>query len=168
MPYRGCVGKTSLIKRFILDVFDDKYLKTLGTKVSKKVVIIKIPEKDLRISLTLLIWDIMGQETFLSILENSYFFGINGGLAVCDSTRGETLEELERWVESLYKVAGKVPLVFIANKKDLSDNLQIDEETLTKFAAKYNSTFLYTSAKTGKNVEKAFQELGKLVTSDIS
>src|SRR5206468_1558385 len=32
----AAVGKTSLIRRFVLDNFDDKYIQTLGTKVSKK------------------------------------------------------------------------------------------------------------------------------------
>src|SRR2546425_8669625 len=32
------VGKTSLIKRFVLDTFDDRYVATVGTKVTKKTV----------------------------------------------------------------------------------------------------------------------------------
>ena len=91
----GGVGKTSLIKRFILNIFDDKYLKTLGTKVSKKVLLIEHPEKDLKINLTMLVWDIMGQETFRPLLQDSYFYGAGGCLAVCDSTRAETLKALE-------------------------------------------------------------------------
>ncbi|MBI4417089.1 MAG: GTP-binding protein, partial [Euryarchaeota archaeon] len=30
------VGKTSLIRRYVLDEFDDRYIVTLGAKVSKK------------------------------------------------------------------------------------------------------------------------------------
>ena len=30
------VGKTSLIQKFVRDIFDDEYLKTLGTKVTNK------------------------------------------------------------------------------------------------------------------------------------
>ena len=67
----GGVGKTSLIKRFILNIFDDKYLKTLGTKVSKKALVVEYPEKDLKIDLTMLVWDIMGQETFRPLLQDS-------------------------------------------------------------------------------------------------
>ncbi len=32
----GGVGKTSLIRRFVVDKFDDKYIVTIGTKTSKK------------------------------------------------------------------------------------------------------------------------------------
>jgi small GTP-binding protein len=162
------VGKTSLIKRFILDIFDDKYLKTLGTKVSKKDVTIEYPEKDLTINLTMMIWDIMGQETFRTLLQNSYFFGAGGGLAVCDATNADTLKVLEQWIESLYGTAGKVPIIVVANKSDLKKSIKVKEKTLKSFAGKFDAPYVYTSAKTGDNVEKAFHEMGKLLTSDIS
>src|SRR5437773_856423 len=34
----GAVGKTCLIRRFIQDQFDDRYISTLGAKVSKKEI----------------------------------------------------------------------------------------------------------------------------------
>jgi small GTP-binding protein len=161
------VGKTSLIKRFILNMFDDKYLKTLGTKVSKKVVIIEHPEKDLRINLTMLVWDMMGQETFRPLLQDSYFYGASGCLAVCDSTRIETLKGLDDWIKSLFSVADKVPVIILANKSDLKDNIQINEEELKNFSEKYEAPFFFTSAKVGDNVEKVFYMLGEMVTADI-
>ncbi len=159
----GEVGKTSLIKRFILDIFDDKYLKTLGTKVSKKELTLEYPEKDYKVNLTLLIWDIMGQATFRSLLQDSYFFGAAGALAVCDLTRSSTLDSLEEWVQSLYNVVGEKPIIILANKCDLTDEREFDEDMLNKAAAKYNTSFYYTSARTGENVEKAFYEMGKLI-----
>lgn len=164
----GRVGKTSLIKRFTHDEFEEKYLRTMGTKVSKKVLRLKHPEKDLNMNLTLIIWDIMGQETFRPILENSFFYGTSGCLAVCDLTRIETLNELKGWVESMHRVAGDVPLIIIANKKDLKEKIQMDENTIRNFADRYGSTFFFTSAKAGDNVEEAFYILGKMLTSDIN
>ena len=32
----GAVGKTSLIRRFVVDKFPDEYITTIGTKVTKK------------------------------------------------------------------------------------------------------------------------------------
>ncbi len=164
----GGVGKTSLIKRFILNIFDDKYLKTLGTKVSKKALVVEYPEKDLKIDLTMLVWDIMGQETFRPLLQDSYFYGAGGCIAVCDSTRIVTLENLNQWLDSLHKIAGEVPLIILANKSDLKDSLQVDDNMLQSFAAKYGAPAYFTSARSGNNVEKAFQELGKLVTVDFT
>ncbi len=159
----GEVGKTSLIKRFILDIFDDKYLKTLGTKVSKKEIILGIPEKDINVNLTFLIWDIMGQATFRTLLKDSYFFGASGALAVCDSTRAETLESLEEWVQSLFKTVGEKPILVLANKSDLKEERRIDEEMLSVIANKYKTDFYYTSARSGENVEQAFYDLGRLI-----
>jgi len=53
----GAVGKTSLVRRFVFDVFDDKYLVSFGTKVSKKSM--KIGDADV----DLLVWDILGQKS---------------------------------------------------------------------------------------------------------
>ena len=38
------VGKTSLVRRFVYDLFEDKYLSTIGVKVSRKVV--AVPKDD--------------------------------------------------------------------------------------------------------------------------
>ncbi|UCE75368.1 MAG: GTP-binding protein [Methanomassiliicoccales archaeon] len=163
----GEVGKTSLVKRFILDMFDDKYLRTLGTKVSKKAINIEYPEKDLKVHLTMLIWDIMGQATFRTLLADSYFYGAAGSLAVCDSTRADTLPALEEWIKSLRNAVGDVPMIFLANKCDLLDKQEVDEDMLRSLAKKYESQYYFTSARTGENVEKAFYELGELVISKI-
>ncbi|MBI4739767.1 TniB family NTP-binding protein, partial [Candidatus Woesearchaeota archaeon] len=58
----AAVGKTSLIRRFVLDQYDDRYLATIGAKVSKKVVTVQVPEKNIEAELTVMIWDIMGQK----------------------------------------------------------------------------------------------------------
>ena len=34
----AAVGKTSLVRRFVYNLFDDKYLSTIGVKVSRKTV----------------------------------------------------------------------------------------------------------------------------------
>ncbi len=65
------VGKTSLIRRFVLDMYDDHYISTLGTKVSKKVVEVPRSEHDLVVRLDLAIWDIMGQPGFRELLEDA-------------------------------------------------------------------------------------------------
>ena len=68
------VGKTSLIRRFVLDSFDDKYTSTIGTKVTKKEVNVK-RDNGREVSLSMLVWDIMGQKGFRELLRESYFYG---------------------------------------------------------------------------------------------
>ncbi|MEM3341937.1 MAG: GTP-binding protein, partial [Thermoplasmata archaeon] len=161
----GC-GKTTLIRKFVHDMFDDKYIHTIGTKVSKKTV--DYPEEN--VNLTLMIWDVQGQKNVLHF--SNYFKGAEGALIVCDTTRRETLDHLPDWIIPFYETAGEVPIILLANKWDLEDQRQfgIDE---VKFMAKKVKTKLnteidayVTSAKTGLNVEKAFRDLGKLLIKE--
>src|SRR2546427_11565351 len=87
----AAVGKTSLIRRLVLDNFDDKYIQTLGTKVSKKELASPSPDGtgDLKIDMTN--WEIMGQKGFRQLLQQAYFYGARAILAVCDVTPRTTL-----------------------------------------------------------------------------
>jgi small GTP-binding protein len=162
----AAVGKTSLIRRFVLDNFDDKYIQTLGTKVSKKEMSTHDvdPSGDLKIDMT--IWDIMGQKGFRELLKEAYFYGAKGILAVCDATRKKTLEDLDDWIEGVYSVTGKIPIEFLANKIDLKDQLQVTEDDVVQAAKAYDSPFRFTSAKTGENVETAFQSLAERIAKE--
>jgi len=155
------VGKTSLIRRFVLDDFDDKYIQTLGTKVSKKEVV--VPGADGGVPVDMTIWDIMGQKGFRELLRDAYFYGAKGIMAVCDVTRRSTLDDLDDWIEGVYSVTGQIPIQFLANKIDLKPRAVIDEVQLVQAAKAYDAPFLFTSAKTGENVEAAFQALARRI-----
>ena len=153
----ACVGKTSLIRRYVLDMFSDKYIATFGTKISKKKVQLKHEDRDLKV--TLMIWDIIGQKEFRELVKEAYFYGANGAIVVCDITRKETLEELKGWIKGLFDVTGKIPLVFLGNKADMADKAAFTKAELDMFAAVYNAPAFLTSAKNGDNVEKAFETI---------
>jgi len=155
------VGKTSLIRRFVLDVFDDKYIATIGTKVTKRELRVQHPKDRREIPVTLLIWDIMGQPSFREVLREAYFYGAQGGVAVCDVTNRETLNELRYWIKAMTSTTGPVPLVFLGNKVDLTDRLRVTEADLEALAKKHNAPALMTSAKTGYNVSAAFVRLAE-------
>ena len=162
----AAVGKTSLIRRFVLDDFDDKYLQTLGTKVSKKELKTIHPDLDLELKVDMTIWDIMGQKGFRELLKEAYFFGAKGVVAVCDVTRRNTLDDLDDWIEGVYSVTGKIPIVFIANKCDLKEKMEFGETEMTQATKAYDSPFSFSSAKTGENVEQAFQSLAERVAKE--
>ncbi|HUT27072.1 MAG TPA: Rab family GTPase [Methanomassiliicoccales archaeon] len=148
----GEVGKTSLIRRYVLDIFDDQYIQTFGAKVSKKVL-------DLEdVNLTLMIWDVLGQKT-QKALHTTYYAGANGAFLVCDMTRPETLEHLRHWVDDLQEVAGDIPIIVVGNKCDLE--MKIDPLDLQHFATEIRTPMLLTSALTGEGVQEAFQALGQ-------
>lgn len=153
------VGKTSLIRRYVLDEFDDRYLLTLGAKVTKKVEDVRIPEHNLNAILELNVWDIMGQAGFRELAKEAYFHGSRGILAVVDLTRRSTLEGIGEWVQSVRDVTGPVPLVLLANKKDLTAEADLTTGDVVKKAQALKSGAFLTSAKTGENVEAAFRQL---------
>jgi len=150
------VGKTSLIRRYVLDQFDDKYIATIGTKVTKKDITAVNPHSQRPERISMMIWDIMGQPSFREILRESYFFGAQGALAVCDVTDKDTFGELRYWIKAMTATAGPVPTLVVGNKIDLKENVEITFSELRSFAEGMGSIAMLTSAKTGENVEKAF------------
>ncbi|HEY3419339.1 MAG TPA: Rab family GTPase [Methanomassiliicoccales archaeon] len=150
----GAVGKTSLVRRYVLDVFGDDYISTFGAKVSKKVITLGDVE------LTIMIWDILGQKGGAS-MHSAYFSGANGAFMVCDNTRQDTVESLNSWFQEFSRVAGKVPVIPLVNKCDLIP--QATEDSLRSLSAVIGRDFRRTSAKTGEGVEEAFLQLGKLM-----
>jgi small GTP-binding protein len=157
------VGKTSLVRRFVMNMFDEQYVTTIGTRVSKKEVHISMPDLAQSVQVDLMIWDIMGEKGFRELLKDAYFYGANGILAVADLTRRRTLDDLDDWIDSVEQVVGKVPILIVVNKVDLTSNARFQERDVAQFAKAYGAEFFLTSAKTGDQVETAFARLGALV-----
>ena len=153
------VGKSSLIRRYVLDQFDDKYIRTLGAKVEKKTMRVEVPERHAQVDIHMAIWDIIGHIGFRQLLGDSFFNGAQGILAVADLTRRNTLPVLTGWIEAVEGVAGKVPVVLVANKADLTAEAQFGVAELAEMASTFGCTYLLTSAKSGQNVEDAFLRL---------
>lgn len=160
----SAVGKTSLIRRFVYDTFEDRYIATMGAKVTKKESRVELPGSGVQYHAVLSIWDIMGAKGLRELLREAYFHGTQGILAVCDLTRPETLADLESWRTSIEKViAGKVPVYVLANKVDLVGETRLSEADVQSFCRGWECPYLLTSAKTGENVEEAFRGLIRLI-----
>ncbi len=159
----AAVGKTSLIRRFVLDEFDDRYISTLGAKVSKKEMLVEDSDTAATVNLVMMIWDIMGEKHIRDLLREAFFTGTQGIIAVCDVTRYSTLRELDNWVQSVYEVVGAVPVVYAVNKADLMDEvlLLFGERDLEESTAAFEAPYFFTSAKTGEKVGEIFATLGE-------
>ncbi|MCB0032647.1 MAG: GTP-binding protein [Anaerolineales bacterium] len=152
------VGKTSLVRRFVKDRFDDKYLSTIGVKISRKTL-----ERP-TYTLNLLLWDLAGGDEY-SNTESGYLRGAAGALIVCDLTRYETIHALERYTKQLRLFNPQAAVVLVANKLDLTDERVIHDEELHKVAHIINGNghYLLSSAKTGEGVNQAFEKLATLM-----
>lgn len=152
------VGKTSLVRRYVLDQFDDRYLSTIGAKVSKKEIHLQLDEgKSVRVDMS--VWDVLGDRDLAESLMREYYRGIQGILLVVDITRRQTLQGAEEWVSTISKTAGEVPVHLLVNKVDLKGQFAMEQGDVASLSTRIRSPFFFTSAKTGKNVETAFTDL---------
>lgn len=148
------VGKTSLLRRFVESEFSEDYLVTVGVHVKKKVVTIDEDE------ITLIIWDIEGN-TSLEKARNSYLLGAHGFLYVFDLNRPETFSNLKEEQAFLKKNFLSIPVQLVGNKIDLIE----DTERIHFFNAPEYANCMFTSAKTGIQVEEVFYQITKSILS---
>ncbi|UCE75165.1 MAG: GTP-binding protein [Methanomassiliicoccales archaeon] len=165
----GNVGKTSLIRKFVLDIFEDSYVSTIGMKTTKKEFCICDPRNGEPVDICFVIWDIMGQPGFRQLLKGTYFFGASGFIVICDVTRKDTLYALPEWLKICKETAGDVPVVFLGNKCDLVEEQEVYLEDIKAFASNYGCESLFlSSAKTGENVGLAFRTPSESILTNMA
>lgn len=152
------VGKTSLVRRFVEDRFDEEYLSTIGIHLSRKMM----PRNNR--NLELFIWDLAGGENFADIGPH-YLLGSTGALVVCDVTRADTLQVMHWYAEQLVSVNAQAKFVFLGNKSDLVSQTAITLNDIEAVCAPYGGRALLTSAKDGRNVAHAFELLAQQIES---
>jgi len=156
------VGKTSLVKKFVSGQFSSDYRSSIGTNIFIKKLIL---EGDNVVSIQ--IWDIAGQERWIK-MRRVYYKGTHGALIVGDLTRKNSFYQIKDfWSPDLKKFSENIPIILLANKNDLDENISKAEvEDLGKIINV--NTILYTSAKNGDNVEKSFELISKYALKILS
>jgi small GTP-binding protein len=148
------VGKTSLVRRFVEGRFDDRYLTTIGVKISRKPI-----ERPYG-SMTMLVWDLAGSTGFDSFTNPSYMQGTAGAVIVCDITRRETLTIAAEYARQARIMNPKIHMLFVCNKVDLVEHRTISDGDLREVATTFgDGKYFLTSAKTGERVEEFFLSL---------
>lgn len=148
------VGKTSLVKKYISSSTISDYRASIGTNISIKETNINYNSKSTKVSIQL--WDIAGQERWTQ-MRHMYYRGSHGAFIVADMTRRNTFEHIETfWYPDIIKYCEGIPIILLANKSDLKEN--ITEKELDILKKKINAkSLLITSVKSGDNIEKAFK-----------
>jgi len=162
----GGVGKTTLLHRYVSNIFVDSTKMTIGTDFFIKKVDISIDNTD-KYQITLLLWDFAGQERFRFIL-NEYIRGAEGIILAFDLSRVATLYRIKNWI-GLLKEGGvwgdsKTKFFLLGTKKDLvtDDPSLISPEKIDEFREKFNAdSYFETSSQNGLGVEEFFNHVAK-------
>jgi small GTP-binding protein len=147
------VGKTSLVEQYVKSIFSDKYLSTVGVKISKKDV--NIDGADV----SLVLWDMEGKDEYTDI-NMLHIRGAMGVFIVADLTRLDTYEAALKIRQIVLDILGKdTPSMLLLNKSDLPDSdWEVGNERVEEAKAS-GIKILYTSARMGTAVNEAFETL---------
>jgi len=153
------VGKSSLISKYVDNIFYEKSIQTIGVAFKRKEINIK---ENLKVELN--IWDFGGEEKY-RILFPAYVNGATAALLLYDTTNKKSLDDLENWVKIIDDNAKDIIKVTIGTKTDLKEQREISKADAVKFSTKFNCNGdpINTSSKTGENVEIVFHKVAEAI-----
>ncbi|KAA0199858.1 hypothetical protein HAZT_HAZT001334 [Hyalella azteca] len=151
----GCVGKTSLVLRYVEDKFNERHISTIQASFLMKKI--SIDGKRLQLS----IWDTAGQERFHA-LGPIYYRDSQGAILVYDITDMDSYHKVQDWVRELRRMLGdNIVLAIAGNKSDLSANRVVDCTTAQQYAEEVGAFHFETSARLNEGVEELFLDLSR-------
>ena len=157
-------GKTCVINRFASSSYRQTEVCTVGQAFVSKDI--SLGGKDYRLEII----DTAGQEKYHSI-PKSLARNVEGILLVFD------IQERDSFLEGIPKVlklldadkADTTSIILVGNKVDVKDR-QVTSLEAEQYARKLGVQYIETSAKTGENVQKLFEEMTREIyeTLDLS
>jgi len=158
-------GKTSIIKRFVHNIFSMHYKSTIGVDFALKVI-----NWDAKTIVRLQLWDIAGQERFGN-MTRVYYKEAVGAMVVFDVTRVTTFEAVSKWKNDIDQKVfinedQPIPVVLLANKCDMTkEGIVKNNEQMNKYCEEKGFAGWYeTSAKDNINIDMAAKFLvGKIL-----
>ena len=153
-----CVGKTSIMRRYVENIFSSQYLSTIG--IDYLIKSIKIDDKKIKLK----VYDTAGQERYRNITTHA-FKEADGIALIFDITNESSFNQITDWMEQIQTNTNKdeISLVLIGNKNDLKNERVIMKEIGEEKAKVINIKYFETSAVTGEGINEAFEYLAKLI-----
>jgi small GTP-binding protein len=145
----GNVGKTSLIRQYAKGKFSEARNITLGIDITTQEF--EIDGQPTRLA----IWDIEGQAGN----RPNFYLGAQAIVLVYDVTEPASLQALGEWRDRCLKYAPSAPIIVAGNKADLG--LRFPSDWGRAFAHFIGAKHGFLSARTGQNVSRAFNLLGR-------
>ena len=150
------VGKTSIIKRFCTNKFDEMgTISTISVAYNNKTL-----KVDPFTEVNMKIWDTAGQEKYRSMTK-AYLRGAQGIFLVFDLGQKRSFESLNSFLDEIKgaNVDKNCVKILIGNKSDFALK-EVDDTTANNFAKENNMKYLAVSAKEGVNIESMFEIMG--------
>ena len=153
------VGKSSIIRRFVNNEFNNKYLCTVGTELFRKSLLIGENK-----NVNILIWDTCGQERFRSVTRQ-YYHDTQAILLVFDLTNKKSFNNMNSWFEEALNYINDDKCLFflLGNKWDETDKIVVENDDIKNFLRKNQKIKKYfeVSAFNGHNIDLAFDKISR-------
>jgi len=154
-------GKTSIIKRYVHNLFSANYKSTIGVDFALKVL-----HLDENTTIRLQLWDIAGQERF-GQMTRVYYKEAVGAFIVFEIGRVTTLEAIKKWKRDVdTKLSPNIPVILLANKCDLNNpkkDIDFAEEMDKLCEIEGLAGWFKTSAKTNTGIVESADFLVKKI-----
>ncbi|RVE71051.1 hypothetical protein OJAV_G00070620 [Oryzias javanicus] len=160
----GNVGKSSFVNRYVSGQFNRTYKMTVGVDFAVKLLNWSDEEK-----VRLQLWDIAGQERFIS-MTRIYYKGAVGCIVMFDISSSSSFLSCRHWKQDLDHKAmlpngDSIPCILLANKCDLTERA-VSADTIDRFSrANGFFTWMEASVKENKNIGEAMRRLVQEILS---
>jgi Ras-related protein Rab-1A len=150
------VGKTSVLKRYFKNEFDESFLSTIGIEFTTQYF--KFDDEKIRVDYV----DTAGQETFRAISAN-YIKKADGVILIFDITERSSFDLINMWIDEINKHnnINNIGKILLGNKIDLEDQREVQIDEGENLASSIKCKYMEVSAKTGDNVTNAMEEIAK-------
>jgi GTPase SAR1 family protein len=150
------VGKSAILKRITLNVFDQRYLSTKGVQVWQKTYN--------TLGVQFYLWEIQGRHMPDKIFE-AYAGNADAYVLVSDLGRRQTFSSIEfYWCE---RIDCKKPVIVLGNKTDIVRNLVTQAKAVMRLEHKLRARGVnvcystVVSARTGYRINKILEKVGE-------
>lgn len=141
------VGKTSIVRKYTMNTFSDKYLPT---------IVMDFYARDID-GLVLDMWDLSGHPEFFDE-RGKYYEGTQALILVFDISSRRTFDSLDMWVNESNVFSKEKPFVILcANKIDLVNQRTVPKNEAEYWALSRNMKYYEVSALEGESINIMFE-----------
>ncbi|KAL4511269.1 hypothetical protein ABPG73_008347 [Tetrahymena malaccensis] len=146
-------GKSSLMKRFTEDIFNETFVPTIG--VDFKTHSLTLDNETVNLN----IWDTSGQEKYENIV-HAYCNVVHGCIFLFDLTDHQTFQDVQKWLDKFKQsTQNEVKYILVGNKADLIEQRTVSFEEASNLAKKLDMQYIEISAKLNQNIDNCFIQL---------